>query len=160
VVDGFRASSERIGGEMPNRAKHVVLVIVISLTVFGIPSSPALASKQDNALAVNVLRAINTAEYKYKLNRGAYAPWDVLATSSEFIKDGLPWAVSQDPEVSKIQFSAKPDVVPGWNLRILISGNSQNYDASLERTNDSCHFAVRSDERGIITESKTLECEK
>ena len=52
--------------------KNSVLAAVVCFTVFSVPSSPA-SSKQDNAVAVNVLRAINTAEYKYKQNHGAYA---------------------------------------------------------------------------------------
>ena len=139
--------------------KNSVLAAVVCFTVFSVPSSPA-SSKQDNAVAVNVLRAINTAEYKYKQNHGAYASWDVLVTSPEFVKDGLPWAISQDSELSKIQFSAKSDVVPGWNLRILLSSDSKSYDASLERISDACNYAIASDERGLIRESKTLECEK
>ena len=145
---------------MTDRLKNVGLAAVICFTFFGVQSSPASSPKQDTAVAVNVLRAINTAEYIYKQNHGAYAPWAVLVASSEFVKNGLPWAISQKPELSKIEFSTKPDSVPGWNLRILISSDSKSYDASLERTSDSCNYAVGSDERGLIRESKTLECEK
>ena len=46
------------------------------------PSSPDEQARR--SVAVNTLRAINTAEYAYKFRHGTFASWNVLLASGEF----------------------------------------------------------------------------
>jgi hypothetical protein len=42
------------------------------------------ATHARRSVAVNTLRAINTAEYSYRAAHGGFAPWEILVASKEF----------------------------------------------------------------------------
>ena len=110
------------------------------------------------SLAINFLRAINTAELAYRGKHGSFAEWHILLTSEEFRDKGLKWAARQAPQLADAHFSNGPEVLPGWNLRLNVTANAKSYDVLLEDTNDKDHgYAVQTDERGLIRECKTLE---
>jgi hypothetical protein len=52
------------------------------------------------SVAVNLLRAINTAEYPYKSKHGAFASWDALVTSEEFNSQGMPFATQNEAQLA------------------------------------------------------------
>ncbi len=86
--------------------------------------------------AIKLVRALNTAEFRYKTKHGAYATSDELAASDEF----------------KVDLS-------GWSLRLDVTADGKAYDALLEDTTDkSCGYAAVTDERGVIRQSKTIDC--
>jgi hypothetical protein len=112
-----------------------------------------------HSLAVNLLRAVNTAEYAYKNNHGSYASRDVLAASKEFTQDGMGSASRNDPQLTNVQLSHGPKILPGWNLRLSLAANGKGYDALLEDTTDkTCRYAAVTDERGLIRQSKAIDC--
>jgi len=87
--------------------------------------------------AIKLLRGLNTAELRYKTKLGAYATRDELAASDEF----------------RVTLS-------GWSLRLNVTADGKRYDAVLEDTTDkSCWYAALTDERGVIRQGKTIDCE-
>ncbi|HXN50410.1 MAG TPA: hypothetical protein VN943_00635 [Candidatus Acidoferrum sp.] len=50
--------------------------------------------------------------------------------------------------------------MPGWTLRLNVSSDGKGYDVLLEDTTDqTCGYAAVTDERGIIRQSKAIDCE-
>jgi len=51
------------------------------------------------------------------------------------------------------------EIVPGWKLRLNLSHEGKAYDLTLEDATDpKCNYAAISDERGIIRQSKVIDC--
>lgn len=111
------------------------------------------------SFAVNLLRAINTAELDYQKKHGTYTNWDGLVADGYFDQSGTKW-VSQDfPTVAHALYSRGPEIVPGWKLRLNVSNNGKSYDALLEDVTDpKCGYAGVTDERGVIRQSKLIDC--
>jgi hypothetical protein len=100
------------------------------------PTSPD-SDRTRHVTAIKLLRALNTAELSYKTKHGAYATRDELAASDEF----------------KVNLS-------GWSLRLNVTADGKAYDALLEDTTyKSCGYAALTDERGVIRQSKAIDCE-
>ena len=99
------------------------------------PTSPD-SDHARHVTAIKLLRGLNTAELRYKEKHGAYATRDALAASEEF----------------KVDLS-------GWSLRLNVTADGKAYDALLEDTTDkSCGYAALTDERGVIRQSKAIDC--
>jgi hypothetical protein len=121
------------------------------------PPSPSEAEHAKRSLAVNFMRAIGTAEAQYRTRHGAYASRDVLLASEEFKGRGWTWAAKNDPQFVSL-FSGL-GIPPGSLLRLNVTADGKAYDVLLEDTTDqSCGYAVVSDERGMIRESKAIGC--
>jgi hypothetical protein len=124
-------------------------------------SSPTLQDRQreQHSLAVNIVRAINMAEVNYKKNHGTYATWDMLVANGDFTDTGTKWAPKSLPTVAHAMYGRGPEIVPGWKLRLTLSKDGTAYDLLLEDVNDpKCRFAVGSDDRGLIRQSKVIDC--
>ncbi len=114
---------------------------------------------EQRSLAINIVRAINTAEANYKQKHGGYATWDTLISNGDFSDQGTKWAPISLPTVAHAMYGSGPEIVPGWRLRLALSKNGNSYLLTLEDANDpKCSYAVVSDERGVIRESKPLGC--
>jgi riboflavin synthase alpha subunit len=146
-------------------------ILGISLTVVLLALTPSSAFHQNaqaratdveqakHSLAVNVLRAINTAEFDYRMKQGSFAAWDTLVSSDEFTK-GTKWAAQNDPQFADAHFSKGSEILPGWTLRLNLTQDAKGYDVMLEDTTDQkCGYAVVTDERGLIRQSKAIDCE-
>jgi hypothetical protein len=126
--------------------------------------SPAEPSRPDEqarrSVAVNTLRAINTAEYAYKFRHGTFASWNVLLASGEFTGRGMHLAVQNEPQLVNEQFFKAPRILPGWVLRLNVTPDGKKYDILLEdQTDKTCGYAAITDERGVIRQSKTIDCD-
>jgi hypothetical protein len=56
-------------------------------------------------------------------------------------------------------YGSGPEIVPGWRLRVTISKDGNAYDLQLEDVADTkCHYAVSSDERGVVRQGKSVDC--
>ena len=111
-------------------------------------------------VAINLLRAINTAEVTYKLTQGQYVSWDTLVSNGDFTDKGSKWLSKDNPKTANLQFSKGPQALPGWALRLNVSANGKAYDLLLEDTTDNkCGYAALTDERGVIRQSKAIDCE-
>jgi hypothetical protein len=135
-------------------------------------NAPTGSGDSDHAkqsLAVNLLRAINTAEVSYRHNHGEYAPWAILLDSPEFpYGDGIrfverndvQWAPRTNPQLANLHLSRGPEILQGWMLRLDLTEDGKGYDVLLEDTTDkTCGYAVLTDERGVIRQSKAIDCQ-
>lgn len=112
------------------------------------------------SLAINVLRAINTAEADYHGKHRMFASWEVLVASEEFTKIGVKWAAKSEQQLSSVRFSTGPEILPGWKLRLHLTADGNGYDVLLEDAADkACGYAAITDERGIIRQGKTIDCQ-
>jgi hypothetical protein len=115
--------------------------------------------KERRSLAVNIVRAINTAEANFKQKYGSYASWDTLLSNGDFTNTGTKWAPESIPTVAHAMYGPGPEIVPGWKLRVTISKDGKAYDLQLEDVSDpKCRFAVSSDDRGLIRQGKSIDC--
>jgi hypothetical protein len=116
-------------------------------------------NKEQHSLALNMVRAINAAEANYKQKHGAYATWGTLYSNGDFTNTGTKWAPESLPTVAHAMYGDGPEIVPGWRLRLTISKDGNAYDLQLEDVADTkCHFAVTSDDRGIVRQGKSADC--
>lgn len=115
--------------------------------------------RERRSLAINMVRAINTAEASYKKNQGAYVTWDTMFGNGDFSETGTKWAPESLPTVAHAMYGSGPEIVPGWKLRLHISKDGKSYDLLLEDVSDpKCGYAVISDERGLIRQGKAVSC--
>lgn len=115
--------------------------------------------RERRSLAINMVRAINTAEATYKKNHGAYVTWDTMFGNGDFSETGTKWAPESLPTVAHAMYGSGPEIVPGWKLRLHISKDGKSYDLLLEDVSDpKCGYAVISDERGLIRQGKAVSC--
>jgi hypothetical protein len=124
----------------------------------GSPGVPE-REKERRSLAINLVRAINTAESDYKRKHGTYASWDTLVGNGDFSEKGTKWASELFPTVAHAMYGRGPEIVPGWKLRLNLSRDGSAYDLLLEDAIDpKCGYAVVSDDRGLIRQSKAIDC--
>ena len=150
------------------RPKSIPLILVLLVLASASPLSsqnpPAPTSDADDPkhfLAVSLLRNINTAELTYKFKHGgSYATWDALLASDEFhASKVITWLAKIDPPLAEAQFSNGSEILPGWSLRLNLTVDGQAYDLMLEDLTDkACGYAAITDERGVIRQSKAIDC--
>jgi hypothetical protein len=117
------------------------------------------ADRARHSLAINLLRAINTAEADHRMKHGSYVTWDILVTSEEFTSCGMQWAAENESQLATVHFSKGAEILPGWTLRLDVTHEGAGYDLLLEDTTDkACGYAAITDERGIIRQSKAIDC--
>lgn len=123
--------------------------------------SPTAADRERErrSEAINIARAINAAEAAYKKSHGVYATWATLFGNGDFTDTGTKWASEAYPTVAHAMYGSGPEIVPGWRLRLTISQDGNAYDLLLEDVSDlKCGYAVVTDERGRVRQSKAVEC--
>ncbi len=104
------------------------------------------------------MRLINTAEVDYRRERGAYATWGELFLSRAIQFQGLRWW-SPVTQFQGLQLSAGPEVVPGWNVALVVSADRHNYELTLRSVDDKqCRFSFFSDDSGLIYEGGAISC--
>ncbi len=137
------------------------LLFVFAVNAGPQKSAPILNSHENErrSFAINLLRAINISELDYQKKHGTYTNWDGLLADGYFDHSGTKY-VSQDfPTVAHALYGRGPEIVPGWKLRLNISNNGKSYDALLEDVTDpKCGYAGVTDERGVIRQSKAIDC--
>lgn len=150
-------------GMNTRRASLIAALFILGVAApLSSQNAPAQTTDPDHAkhsLAVNLLRAINTAEMDYRNKHGVYASKDTLLASEEFTGRVLVWAAKNDPQLVNAHVSNGPEVLPGWSLRLNLAADGNGYDVLLEDIRDkSCGYAAVTDERGVIRQSKTIGC--
>jgi hypothetical protein len=151
---------------MRNRAiTAIVVLLAVTLGVAKSLRSQDAAEKSPDAqrarhmLAISLLRAINTAEVTHKTQQSEYLSKDALLANEGFSSTALAWAAKHDPKLTGAHFSNGPEVLPGWALRLNVTADRQGYDVLLEDTTDKdCGYAAVTDERGVIRQSKAIDC--
>lgn len=119
---------------------------------------PTGAEKPDVArrsIMLGLVRTINTAEVVERSTYGSFASWQsLLAHQQEYLNEWLASFYSRDPNV---HFGSTPEILPGWNLRLIVPTDGQGWVVMLEDTKDKNGYAALSDERGVIWECKPLQ---
>ena len=146
---------------------RLVFVSVLALAMFSagntLHAEGGAATRVDPAnsrrsFAVNLIRVVNTAEASYRRTHGNFLAWNELTSSQEF-RDALNWQAQTNSQFSHLTFASGEDILPGWKLHLLVSADSQHYDALLEDVTDTaCGFAVLGDDSGIIRHSQEIQC--
>jgi hypothetical protein len=116
------------------------------------PEKPDLERR---AILVGLVRTINTAEVTELYTYGSYASWQTLLTHhQQEMNQWLATVYSRDPNV---RFGAAPEILPGWNLRLIVPPDGTGWVVLLEDVKDKTGYAALSDERGVIKECKYIE---
>jgi hypothetical protein len=148
--------------------KHFWISVVLSWVLLtGAPTSqkaqevPTAAEKSEqlrHQFALNVVRAINTAEAVDHTKFGSYSEWPALLSNhADYFNQLVSVHRAEPPDAS---FGDLPEVLPGWNLRMNIHADGQGYDLLLrDMTDKKCGYAVVTDEHAVIRQSKTVDCE-
>jgi hypothetical protein len=105
---------------------------------------------------------INTAEWSSRAKGGKidenvkFLPWDDLLNSPRF-KECQSRVRFTHFNMSSL--SPGPEIVPGLELRLVVSSNGKHYNLWLGQKDVMCGFAFYSDERGAIYEGRVIGCE-
>jgi hypothetical protein len=145
--------------------KHrIILNTVLLILAVGTPASqfaqdastgPDKPDPQRRAIMVGLVRTINTAEVVERAAYGSFASWQILLTHhQQEMNQWLATVYSRDPNV---HFGSAPEILPGWNLRLVVQPDGEGWVVLLEDAKDKTGYAVLSDERGLIKECKYTE---
>lgn len=104
-------------------------------------------SRDSRVIGVAAVRTIETAEVEHKAWHGAYASWDELYRAPD-----------EQKRWERLHLSAGPEIVPGWELRLVASADGKHFELSLSNASDECAVSFFSDERGMIYQGVALGC--
>ena len=133
------------------------LTLTTAMPQFGqnAKNEPSDADQARHMMAISLLRAINNMEVVLRGKNGSYATWNELLTSQEFTED----IAKCDTSLAGAHFATGPEILPGWSLRLNLTKDRAGYDVMLEDTTDkTCGYAAVTDERGILRQSKAIDC--
>jgi hypothetical protein len=106
-------------------------------------------------VAIGLVRTINTAEVVERSTYGSFASWQtLLAHEQKKFNEWFASFYSHDPNV---HFGSTPEILPGWNLRLLVQPDGLGYVVLVEDATDKNGYAALSDERGVIRVCKPLQ---
>jgi hypothetical protein len=121
-------------------------------------TGPVKSDHERHSVAIGLLRAINTAEVTYRHQNGSFAEWQTLLSSQPKYFAHL--LAKYGPEKANPHFLGAPEILPGWNLRLIVHPDGQGYDVLLrDITDEKCGYAALTDEGGVIRQSKAIDCE-
>lgn len=115
-----------------------VVLLVAVLSAASSAQDQISPSQEERRKAINLVRAINTAEVRYNVNiiHGRFASW------TELYDSGL---------VKDLEVSSGPEVIPGYHLDLLASPDGKSFMLALHDKKDGDGlFSVFSDQSGII----------
>jgi hypothetical protein len=113
-------------------------LLLVALSAASGAQDQTSPSQEERRKAINLVRAINTAEARYNANisHGRFASW------TELYDSGL---------VKELQVSPGPEVIPGYRLDLLASPDGKSFMLALHDKKDGDGlFSVFSDQTGII----------
>jgi hypothetical protein len=120
----------------------------------GPPTVPEKPDAETRSIMVGLVRTINTAEVM-ESSFGSFASWPtLLGHQQEHFNEWLAGSYPRDPNV---HFGSPPEILPGWNLRLIVQPDGQGYVVLLKDTKDKTGYAVLSDESGVIRECQALQ---
>jgi hypothetical protein len=115
-----------------------VVLLLVALSVASRAQDQKSPSQEERRKAINLVRAINTAEVMYNssIGHGRFASWTELYDSR----------LVKDPQVSP-----GSEIIPGYRLDLLASPDGKSFMLALHDTKDGDGlFSVFSDQSGII----------
>ena|SRR5690242_2284957 len=118
-------------------------------------TAPAKPGEERLRVTLGLVRTINTAELKERYAHGSFATWQtLLAHQHEYLDEWLSLFYSREPHV---HFGSTPEILPGWNLRLLVQPDGLGYFVLVEDAKDKNSYAALSDERGVIRICQPLQ---
>jgi len=137
----------------------LLLVLALGSVAPQFAQDASTVAKEPNlerrAKMVGLVRTINTAEVAERAAYGSYASWQTILTHEQHeMNQWLASVYSRDPNV---HFGSMPEILPGWNLRLIVPPDGTGWVVVLEDANDKSGYAALSDESGVIRECKYLE---
>jgi len=152
---------------------RVILTTVLTVLFLGVQtpqfaqdtSGPVKPDKAKRWVAIDLLRAINTAEVTYRQKNGSFTEWQSLLSSEpkyfgQFLAKYGPDQRDRAIQMANPHFLDPPQIWPGWNLRLNVHPDGQGYDVLLrDMTDEKCSYAALTDEGGVIRQSKAIDCE-
>jgi len=147
--------------------KRLLWLLVLGIPAFGslatLGSNPGTAEETrgasaDQLAAVRGLRAINTAQLRYRQGKGTYATWEELRGSH--ILDDLDAEVkARGDKRPPALLLDKPQPIPGFELSVYTSSDGSRYLVSLKDfTPSPCRPSFFTDETGIIRQATAIGC--
>jgi hypothetical protein len=138
-----------------------MLLLVVGVSAKLLANDEKSPDEQERATAVNVVRLINTAERAYSVGtkrdasdaHNQYASWDELNNSGviKIVQD-------QWPMMKDLTVSASPELMPGYQLDLLVSADGKSYSIALHDKRDGDGlFSIFSDQNGIIFSGSPLQ---
>ena len=144
------------------KAARLLIVMMSCQTLsWAQKGSPVMADRERErrSFAQNLVKAINAAEADYRKKHDVYANWDTLLGIGDFSSNGTKWAPADFPTVAHALYGSGAEIVPGWRLRLHLANADKAYDLVLEDVTDpKCGYAVFSDDRGLIRQGKSIDC--
>lgn len=104
-------------------------------------------SRDSRVVGIDIVRTIETAEVEYKVKHGVYASWNKLFRAPD-----------EEKRWEGLHLSAGPQIVPGWELKLVASADGEHFELSLHNVPDECGFSFFSDEHGVIYQGGAIDC--
>ena len=120
-------------------------------------NSENLSVQQDRAVAVGVVRTLNTAEagYRFKPENGSTKPRNHYATWAELFSSGIFDEMKPPSDVASL---LNANGVQGFKLALIVSPDGGSYQLALhDAKRENALFSVFSDQSGIIYTGSPLE---
>ena len=112
------------------------------------PSATGL--QQLKVAAVNEVRALNTAEMRYRYDHGRFAGLDELKSSDEWQKT---------IGAMKNWGAGSPEFIAAYDTSLIAGAQGETYRISVKPKSDKCQqSSFFSDESGLIFEGKVIGC--
>ncbi len=132
------------------------LLLLLSVSAAGLQSQQSEpAAKADRGTAVNLVRLINTAEVEPQGQQGRFVSFAELVRSGTLKSAGRHFP---QLDLDRMNLQSEKEVLPGWELRLVVAGDGHSYKLSLIEKEDRCRFGFFSDEVGIIYHGKAIDC--
>ena len=137
----------------------LALGIVLLFAVSGVQATSNEESEfHQRRIAVDLLRAINTAEIAYRTqSRGSFGDWSDISATQQF-KNALERLSHAEPALKNANLASPDSLLPGWKLRLVLSGDRKSYAVMVINTADECSYALISDQEGVIREGRVTGC--
>jgi hypothetical protein len=118
-------------------------------------TGPTQSDQERLRVAIGLVRTINTSEVTERYAYGSFASWQtLLAHRQEYLNEWLSHFYSRD---TNVRFGPTPEILPGWNLRLIVQPDGLGYVVLVEDAKDKNGYAALSDERGVIRVCKPLQ---
>lgn len=128
--------------EMKLFAALVLLLCTPAVVAQSAPPTPE--QQQKRKLAVNIVRAINTAELNYRMKHNRFATIEELRAAGAF-----PKADNNSPAMAALAAFVGPDI-GGFYLRLFVAPGGSQFNLSLHDERDKSLWSGFSDDKLLI----------
>lgn len=105
--------------------------------------------QQLRGAAVGEVRALNTAEMRYRSSHGRFAGLEELKSSDD-------WKATI--ERAKYTGAEGPEFIASYDTSVIADAQGKTYHISVKPKTEMCESGFFSDESGLIFEGKVLDC--